>query len=184
MFPYTVGRIWRDGGSGKSQEGQPPSCSSGSHPPPPEAPFCSFYFQPAWQPGAWMVPGSNLADFVLPQDFLPQLFPVIQARVGNTRDTGLPIWSLQGDRVGWLSWQTICQPKGPANGGPPWTSLSQDAIGPALEQSDQKGAPDSCPDSQPAGDPRQVPQALCISISLVSTMTISGESPRFTSETP
>lgn len=66
-----------------------------------------------------MVPGSNLADFVLPQDFLPQLFPVIQARVGNTRDTGLPIWSLQGDRVGWLSWQTICQPKGPAKGGPP-----------------------------------------------------------------
>lgn len=131
-----------------------------------------------------MVPGSSLVDFLLPQDFLPQLFPVIQARVGNTRDKGLPIWSLQGDSVGWLSWQAICRPKGPASVGPLWTSVSQDAIGPALEQSDQKGAPDSCPDSQPAGDPRHVPEALCISISLVSTMTISGESPWFTSETP
>ena len=27
----------------------------------------------------------SLAGFVLPQDFLPQLFPVIKARVRNTR---------------------------------------------------------------------------------------------------
>lgn len=49
------------------------------------------------------MPGLSLAGFVLPQDFLPQLFPVIKARVRNTRGERAAHLVHTGGGVGQLS---------------------------------------------------------------------------------
>lgn len=111
-------------------------------------PLLPILFQPAWHPGAQMVPGSGLAGFVLPQDFLPQLFPVIKARVRNMRGESAAHLVHAGGRGGPALLAEDPSPSGPqAQDTSEPAHLRSPTIAHVLGQSDRQGGLDPCPDS-------------------------------------